>query len=97
MPVSLSMIRNLKVRNPKMAFPYKTNEGWKITKTYVALAISSKKKEKGKKKKMTMMEKEKKRKRKADKYRWKVNEAHYARWRLRWRLWALTTKTNEGF
>jgi hypothetical protein len=26
-----------------------------------------------------------------------INEAHYGRWKLRWRLWALKTKTSEGF
>jgi hypothetical protein len=79
-------MRNLKVCNPKMAFTYQTNEGQQVIETCVALVISSKKKRKRRRKK-----------KKAAKYKWKINSAHYRRWRLRWRLWALKTKTNEGF
>jgi hypothetical protein len=46
MSVSSSLVWNLKVHIPKMAFPYRTTEGWKITKTCVALVIASKKKKK---------------------------------------------------
>jgi hypothetical protein len=89
MAVFSSVVWNLKVHSPEMAFPYRTIEGWKITKTCAAPVIASKKKKKKKRRK--------KKKKKAAKYKWKIYEVHCGKWRQRRRLWALKTKTNGGF